>query len=133
MTEQPQSESDPLDAYRAQAVFCKTMGHPVRLQILDLLTRAGQEVASAELLRRTGVAKPCLSQHLARMVAAGLIRTRRVGRYLQVALTCPEVGVACRQVRAALMQAKPGSHEAGRASPVDGETAAELNGRSTEC
>lgn len=92
-------------AYRAQAVFCKTMGHPVRLQILDLLTRAGAEMASADLLRRTGVAKPCLSQHLARMQAAGLVRTRRVGRYLQVALTCPEVGMACRGVRAALQEA----------------------------
>lgn len=99
------------EAYRAQAVFCKTMGHPVRLQILDMLTRAGAEMASAELLRRTGVAKPCLSQHLARMQAAGLVRTRRVGRYLQVALTCPEVGVACREVRAALQEARPGSQE----------------------
>lgn len=93
-----------MDGYRAQAVFCKTMGHPVRLQILDLLTRADGEVASAELLQRTGVAKPCLSQHLARMQGAGLIRTRRVGRYLRVALTCPAVGVACRQVRAALRE-----------------------------
>lgn len=127
MSELPPSDSDPLDAYRAQAVFCKTMGHPVRLQILDLLTRAGREVASAELLQQTGVAKPCLSQHLARMVTAGLIRTRRVGRYLQVALTSPEVGVACHQVRAALQQAKPGLREANRASSVDGETAAELS------
>jgi len=127
MSELPPSESDPLEAYRAQAVFCKTMGHPVRLQILDLLTRAGREVPSAELLQRTGVAKPCLSQHLARMVAAGLIRTRRVGRYLQVALTCPEVGVACHQVRAALQQAKPGQHKADRASGVSGETATGLS------
>jgi len=103
------------EAYREQAVFCKTMGHPVRLQILDMLTRAGVEMASAELLRRTGVAKPCLSQHLARMQTAGLVRTRRVGRYLRVALTCPEVGVACREVRAALQEARPGSKESNRA------------------
>ncbi len=102
-------------AYREQAVFCKTMGHPVRLQILDMLTRAGEEMPSAEILRRTGVAKPCLSQHLARMQSAGLVRTRRVGRYLQVALTCPEVGVACREVRAALQEARPGSQSANRA------------------
>lgn len=127
MSDLPPSDSDPLDPYRAQAVFCKTMGHPVRLQILDLLTRAGAEVPSAELLKQTGVAKPCLSQHLARMVLAGLIRTRRVGRYLQVALTCPEVGVACHQVRAALQQAKPGQPEADRASQLGGEAATGLS------
>ncbi|MAW62215.1 MAG: transcriptional regulator [Planctomycetes bacterium] len=115
MIQHVHSEGDALDAYRAQAVFCKTMGHPVRLQILDMLTRAGEEMQSAEILRRTGVAKPCLSQHLARMQAAGLVKTRRVGRYLRVALTCPEVGLACRQVRAALQEARPGQPEVDQA------------------
>lgn len=95
------NESD-LDGYRIQAEFCKTMGHPIRLQILDALCQERGEVASANLLKLTGIPKPSLSQHLSKMQAAGLVTTRRAGRFLYVELACPEVGEACAQVRRAL-------------------------------
>lgn len=101
MTPDPDShpQPTPTSAYEAQAAFCKTMGHPVRLRILDMLARAGGELPSAEILDRLGIAKPSLSQHLARMQDVRLVVTRREGRYLHVRLTCPEIGQACRQVR----------------------------------
>lgn len=95
------NESD-LDGYRIQSEFCKTMGHPIRLQILDALCQERGEVASARLLKLTGIPKPSLSQHLSKMQAAGLVTTRRAGRFLFVELACPEVGEACAQVRRAL-------------------------------
>ena len=85
-----------------QASFCRVMGHPHRILILHLLHEAGGELPSADILRQLGISKASLSQHLSRMVAVGLLSTRRSGRYLHVKLACPEVGDACTSVREVL-------------------------------
>ncbi|MBJ01693.1 MAG: transcriptional regulator [Planctomycetes bacterium] len=85
-----------------QASFCRVMGHPHRILILHLLHDAGGELPSADILRRLGISKASLSQHISRMVAVGLLTTRREGRFLHVKLACPEVGDACTSVREVL-------------------------------
>jgi DNA-binding transcriptional ArsR family regulator len=91
-----------LEGYRIQAEFCRIMGHPIRLQILNALHQAQGELPSADLLALTQIPKPSLSQHLSKMQACGLVTTRRAGRFLHVKLACPEIGQACAQVRLAL-------------------------------
>ncbi len=88
----------PDQARKVQAQLCRVMGHPVRLQILQLLTENGGSMPSADLLSATGVSKPALSQHLTKMTNVGLVRTRRVGRFLEVELPNPEIGRACGMV-----------------------------------
>ncbi|RMH04467.1 MAG: ArsR family transcriptional regulator [Planctomycetota bacterium] len=82
----------------------RVLGHPVRLFLLHLLEQSGGELSCADLLRRTGATKAALSQHLGKMAAAGLVRTRREGRYLFVALASPEVGQACSRLCASLRE-----------------------------
>lgn len=90
------------ETLQLQADFARTMGHATRLQILHLLNDAGGELACAALLEATGVSKPSLSQHLAKMAAVGLVETRREGRYLFVRIAQPEIGEACRLIHDAL-------------------------------
>lgn len=88
--------------FEVQARFCRAMGHPQRVGILHLLHEAGDELPAAELRETLGLTHAALSQHLSRMSGAGLVRTRKEGRYLFVALACPGVGQACGLVRSAL-------------------------------
>ena len=63
--------------YREQARILRAMGHPVRLQILEILTRGPACVC--ELIDATGKHQACISQHLMLLRQTGLVRRTRVG------------------------------------------------------
>ena len=73
MTDQP----DRLAALRALA-------EPVRLQLVDELAR--EDACACELRERLGLSAPLLSHHLKVLREAGLVRTRKAGRRLEVEL-----------------------------------------------
>ena len=54
----------------------RILGHPQRLRILDVLKRQG-ELCVSEIVRRTKIAQPVVSQHLSKMRASGLVVSRR--------------------------------------------------------
>lgn len=110
--------------YRLQAEICRVLGHPRRLAILDLL--ADGEKSNAELLRALRASKANLSQHLAVMKQAGLVRARRNGRETSYSLTFPEIKDACRLTRDVLSQRLLESTRLARAL---GSGAAERAGR----
>jgi DNA-binding transcriptional ArsR family regulator len=56
------------------------MGNPRRLAILGLL--ADEEVSVRELANQVGISQSALSQHLAKLRAAGLVSTRREGQMI---------------------------------------------------
>ncbi|HET7010349.1 MAG TPA: metalloregulator ArsR/SmtB family transcription factor [Anaerolineales bacterium] len=56
----------------------KALGHPVRLQIIQALMQDG-EACVCHLEHRMGLRQAYLSQHLARLRAAGLVTDHRVG------------------------------------------------------
>jgi DNA-binding transcriptional ArsR family regulator len=56
----------------------RLLADPTRLRLLWLLCGAESDVGS--LARRVGVARPAVSQHLAKLRLAGLVGTRRDGR-----------------------------------------------------
>ncbi|RLE15595.1 MAG: ArsR family transcriptional regulator [Actinobacteria bacterium] len=93
---------DMLVVLKQQARFCKTMGHPMRLFILHLLHERGEEIGQSELVEVTGLTRASLSQHIAQMSAAGLVITRRDGRFVLVRLARAEIGQACELVHRAL-------------------------------
>ncbi|MEQ0565517.1 metalloregulator ArsR/SmtB family transcription factor [Amycolatopsis sp. NEAU-NG30] len=75
--------------YQAKAEFFKTLGHPARIRVLELLSE--REHAVAELLPEVGVEPANLSQQLAVLRRAGLVVTRKEGSTVHYSLTSPHV------------------------------------------
>lgn len=66
-----------MDAYELQAQIHRALAHPVRLRILDILSR--QEACVCHLTAILGHRQPYVSQHLATLREAGLVVDRREG------------------------------------------------------
>lgn len=75
--------------YEAKADLFKSLGHPVRIRVLELL--AEREHAVHELLERIHVEQSGLSQHLAVLRRTGLVRQQRVNGQVVYSLTGAEV------------------------------------------
>lgn len=86
--------------YRMQAEMCRTLGHPERLAIIDLLKTGEQP--TAQLLRRLGINKVNLSRHLTSLKQVGLVESRPRGREALYRLAFREIGSACAGIREVL-------------------------------
>jgi DNA-binding transcriptional ArsR family regulator len=86
--------------YAMQAEICRVLGHPRRIQILDLLAEG--ERSAAQLLLCLRVSKVNLSQHMALLKAAGLVEAIHRGRTISYRLSFIEIKDACRQIRQVL-------------------------------
>ena len=86
--------------YQAKAEFFKTLGHPVRIRVLELLSV--REHAVSELLVEIGVEPANLSQQLAVLRRAGLATARREGSTVRYSLTSPQVSELMRLARSIL-------------------------------
>jgi ArsR family transcriptional regulator len=65
------------DGYESRARLFRLLGHPARLQILDIL--AGGPCCVHVIIQRTGCRQPYVSQQLAVLREAGLIIAEREG------------------------------------------------------
>jgi DNA-binding transcriptional ArsR family regulator len=79
--------SAPLDELKAG--FLRTLGHPARIRILEVL--ADGERSVGELIPRIGVEASTLSQHLGVLRRAGIVVGRRDGHKVIYALASPEL------------------------------------------
>ena len=75
--------------YQLKAEFFKTLGHPARIRVLELLSQ--REHAVAEMLPEVGIEAANLSQQLAVLRRAGLVVTRKEGSTVYYSLTSPQV------------------------------------------
>ena len=75
--------------YQLKAEFFKTLGHPARIRVLELLSE--REHAVGELLPEVGIEPATLSQQLAVLRRAGLVTTRKEGSNVYYTLTSPRV------------------------------------------
>ncbi len=75
--------------YELKAEFFKSLGHPVRVRVLELLSTA--EMCVSELQTRIGVEGSSLSQQLAVLRRAGLVATRKQGNNVYYSLSAPEL------------------------------------------
>lgn len=75
--------------YQLKAEIFKTMGHPIRIRVLELLGE--REHSVGEMLPELGVEASNLSQHLAVLRRAGLVSTRREGSTVFYALNSSQV------------------------------------------
>jgi len=63
--------------YQLKAEFFKTLGHPARIRVLELLSEGEQSVG--QLVPEVGIEASHLSQQLAILRRANLVQTRKEG------------------------------------------------------
>ncbi|MGW7005572.1 ArsR/SmtB family transcription factor [Streptomyces sp. NPDC054933] len=95
--------------YQLKAEFFKTLGHPVRIRVLELLSE--REHAVSEMLPHVGVESAHLSQQLAVLRRANLVVTRREGSAVYYSLASPEVAELLRVARSILSGVLAGQAE----------------------
>ena len=79
----------PVPLYQAKAEFFRTLGHPVRIRVLELLQEGPRPVH--ELLADIGVEASNLSQQLAVLRRTRLVSATREGNTVVYALSTPDV------------------------------------------
>ncbi|WP_412538741.1 metalloregulator ArsR/SmtB family transcription factor [Longispora sp. K20-0274] len=75
--------------YQAKAEFFKTLAHPARIRVLELL--AEREQAVSEMLPEVGIEPAHLSQQLSVLRKMNLVVSRREGSTVYYALVSPQV------------------------------------------
>ncbi|MET3987110.1 DNA-binding transcriptional ArsR family regulator [Streptomyces sp. PvR034] len=95
--------------YQLKAEFFKTLGHPVRIRVLELLSV--REHAVAEMLPEVGVEAASLSQQLAVLRKANLVITRREGSNVYYSLTHPQIAELLKVARGILSGVLQGQAE----------------------
>ena len=75
--------------HQLKAEFFKTLGHPMRIRVLELLS--DREHSVGELLPVLGVEASNLSQQLAVLRRSGFVSTRREASTVYYSLTSPQV------------------------------------------
>ena len=75
--------------YQVKAEFFKTLGHPARIRILEVL-REGERPVN-ELIPEVGIEPSHLSQQLAVLRRANLVRSRKVGSSVLYSVSEPRV------------------------------------------
>jgi DNA-binding transcriptional ArsR family regulator len=80
-------ESEPL--YKLKAEFFKTLGHPARIRILELL--AERDRAVAEMLPEVGLESSNLSQQLGVLRRAGVVTARKEGNTVIYSIASPDI------------------------------------------
>jgi ArsR family transcriptional regulator len=71
----------PDDAAHMAARF-KALGHPVRVQIVDILSRYGGEVCVCDIERQFLLSQPTISHHLKVLREAGLVEAEQRGLWV---------------------------------------------------
>jgi ArsR family transcriptional regulator len=95
MRKQPPVDDDRV--YELQVRICKAFANVTRLRMLDLLAK--DEYSVSELQQALGITIPNVSQHLAILRNAGVVKTRRDGKLTFCSLAMPEVKTACSLIR----------------------------------
>jgi DNA-binding transcriptional ArsR family regulator len=75
--------------HQLKAEFFKTLGHPARIRVLELLSE--REHSVGEMLPHVRIEPAHLSQQLAVLRRAGLVTTRKEGSTVYYSLTSPHV------------------------------------------
>lgn len=86
--------------YQAKAEFFRTLGHPVRIRVLELLGEGPLPVR--DLLADVEIEASSLSQQLAVLRRAGIVTATRDGNTVLYALSGPDVADLMRAARSFL-------------------------------
>jgi ArsR family transcriptional regulator len=92
----------PVQLYQAKAEFFRTLGHPARIRILELLQNGPRPVK--ELIGEMELEPSSMSQQLAVLRRAGLVISERDGHTVVYKCSTPEVGNLLRAARGILTE-----------------------------
>ncbi len=93
--------------YQAKAEFFKTLGHPARIRILELLSE--RDHAVHELLEKIAIEPSNLSQQLAVLRRTSLVVSHRQGGEVVYSVSVPEVRdllLAARRILSGILAAR---------------------------
>ena len=77
-------------SYEERAGLLKALAHPLRLRIIHSLLQSGCRNVSC-MEQHTGVSQSCISQHLQKLRAAGLVTAERSGNEVYYRASSPHV------------------------------------------
>ena len=97
--------SEPL--YKLKAEFFKTLGHPARIRILELL--ANGEHSVGELQADVGLESSHISQQLAVLRHAGVVVSRKQGNSVIYSMASPEIAELMAVARKVLTEVLTGT------------------------
>lgn len=80
---------EPQPLYKLKGEFFKTLGHPARVRILELLAEKDRSVG--ELLPEIGLESSNLSQQLGVLRRAGVVTTRKDGNAVIYSIASPDI------------------------------------------
>jgi ArsR family transcriptional regulator len=86
--------------FEMQCEICKAVAHPLRLEIVEHLSK--REMGAGALLQALETSKANLSKHMTQLIHAGVVDQRRDGRRVCYRLSCPEIHEACCIMRSIL-------------------------------
>ena len=81
-----------------KAEFFRSLAHPLRIRILEVLVADGEQTVS-QLQERLGEDQPIVSQQLAKLRATGVVEMRKVGTTATYALTDELTGTLLKVAR----------------------------------
>jgi len=88
--------------FELQSQICRTLAHPKRLQIIELL-KTGEKTVS-DLAEALGTQIPNVSQHLQMLRQTRLVVARREGANVYYSLSNPKIVLACNTLREVLAE-----------------------------
>jgi ArsR family transcriptional regulator len=95
--------------YQLKAEFFKTLGHPARIRVLELLREGDRTVA--ELVPEVGLEPSHLSHQLAVLRKAGVLQARKVGATVVYSVVDPRIFQLLEVARQILTSSLQGSQE----------------------
>jgi len=98
----PKQGQDNKRIFELHASICRTLAHPKRLEILNLL-RLG-ELSVSEIAEQMGISLANVSQHLAMLRDKRVVLTRREGVNVYYQISNPKIVQACDLMREVLSE-----------------------------
>lgn len=91
------------DLIKAQSDICKTFSNPHRLKIIKLL--CNDELNASEIIKKTGLGKANLSQHMSVLLNKGIVISRKQGQNVFYRIADPRVSKVCSMMAEIMMSA----------------------------
>jgi ArsR family transcriptional regulator, virulence genes transcriptional regulator len=91
-----------MEILKLQADICKIFANDKRLGIINLLKDS--EMSTSELMKKTGLSKVSMSQHINILKSKGVIVVRREGVQLYYRIANPKIIQACGLMREVLVE-----------------------------
>ena len=90
------------ELFEIQANICKALSNPKRVEIVYSLK--GGEVGVSEIVKEVGLSKANVSQHLAVLRNAGIVKARRDGLNVYYSIANEKIVSACSTMREFLIE-----------------------------